>query len=205
MDTTMPDNTVLADRAERLVETLKRRDPAEAETQAVCMVMAGLTALQDVRGTEALIAILAKIGLTLRVHDEAAPKVTAGPVPENLASVALGHLRALPLDLGQAQARAAIAAGAAYLRETGDDAAALDTLAGVSDAIRDAASRHQGRNRSGRRMCTPTISRSSCSATCAPWRRRRPRDRLVPWSPAHRPTWSRPEVRTMPPRWSTDW
>ena len=113
---------------------------------ASAMVMAGLTMLRDMRGTAAVLAVLEKVGPALMQHD-IWPRRRAGSDPApvvaelasgDLAAVALCHLRALPIDLGQAHARAAIAASAAYLRETASDTAALDTLAGVTDAVRSA-------------------------------------------------------------------
>lgn len=168
----MEDDTprsALLRRADLIFETLCHREPTEAEAQARAMLVAALSLLQDLRGTDAVLDALSRLGPALveRVRGEAptegpsgsekigreppaseASKVAAVSA-EQLACATIDHLRTVDRDNAHERARGMVAGAAAYLHETLGRTHARAVLAGTLDA----AERYGIEVRGGRDTC----------------------------------------------------
>lgn len=142
-DTGTAHSAVVADRADRILEVLRHRDPSEADAQACSMLIAGLRMLDEVRGPDAVAAFLGQAGPIMAGEypggplgapsadpaPEAAP-VTASAEPSYADMVAhdIAYLRGLPLDVAMGRANAAMEAAGAFLHQ------ALEQVIAATDA-----------------------------------------------------------------------
>lgn len=131
--TATPEKVALVDHADRILEVLRHRDPTEADAQACSMFIAGLKMLEEVRGIEAVTALLGKVGPIMAGHYPGGPAVTApaapsetiapsppsSPTPSHADLVAngLAYLRNLPLGAAMAEANAAMEIGGTFLHQ----------------------------------------------------------------------------------------
>ena len=128
-----------ADRAERLLETLQKRSPAEADLQASAMVMAGLKMLQQVRGTTSVLDSLSRIGPALVAECQAEPAVTypdANSMPGGHAGELYAIVAARPPAEGRAQADAMMNAATALLIDREGIDNTLAELGRLADRVR---------------------------------------------------------------------
>ncbi len=128
-----------ADRAERLLETLQRRNPAEADLQASAMVMAGLKMLQQVRGTTSVLDSLSRIGPALVAECQAEPAVThpdADTMPGGHAGELYSIVAARPPAEGRAQADAMMNAATALLIDREGIDNTIAELVRLADRVR---------------------------------------------------------------------
>ena len=131
--TATPENVALVDHADRILEVLRHRDPTEADAQACSMFIASLKMLEEVRGVEAVAALLGKVGPIMAGRYPGGPVVAApatpsepvtppppsSPTPSHADLVAngLAYLRNLPLGAAMAEANAAMEIGGTFLHQ----------------------------------------------------------------------------------------
>ncbi|RYC29533.1 hypothetical protein D3273_23385 [Lichenibacterium minor] len=143
--TATPENVALVDHADRILEVLRHRDPTEADAQACSMFIASLRMLEEVRGVEAVAALLGKVGPIMAGHFPGGPVVAAPAVPPepvalppspsptpshaDLVANGIAYLRNLPLGAAMAEANAAMEIGGTFLHQAFGELAKPDAEA----------------------------------------------------------------------------